>query len=110
VLQSVQTVSDHALLITEPGLGLHLAGTALAAGYYGASISLRDIENYAKKAGVSASVDSALEFSGGLYDFEVTGLRQTGQSVKVVIPQAAKIGADAVCRKYDLNNGWQGFV
>jgi hypothetical protein len=112
VLQSVEAVSDRALLITEPGLGLRLGGAALAAGYYGAAISLRDIEAYANQAGggVSASVESALEFPGGLYDFEVTGLRQTGQSVKVVIPQAAKIGADAVYRKYHLDSGWQDFV
>jgi thermitase len=112
VLQSVEAVSDRALLITEPGLRLRLGGTALAAGYYGAGISLRDIEAYANQAGggVSASIESGLQFPGGLYDFEVAGLRQTGQSVKVVVPQAAKIGADAVYRKYDLNNGWQDFV
>ena len=112
VLQSVEAVSDRALLITEPGLSLRLGGTALAAGYYGAAISLQDIEAYANQSGigVSASVESALEFPGGLYDFEVTGLRQTGQSVKVVIPQAAKIGADAVYRKYHLESGWQDFV
>ena len=40
----------------------------------------------------------------------MTGLRQTGQSVKVVIPQAARIGADAVYRKYHLDSGWQDFV
>jgi hypothetical protein len=112
ILQSVEAVSDRALLMTEPGLGLRLGGTALAAGYYGAGISLRDIERYATQAGggVSASVNSSLVFPGGLYDFEVTGLRQAGQSVKVVIPQAASIGADAVYRKYHVDTGWQDFV
>jgi hypothetical protein len=40
VLQSVEAVSDRALLITEPGLALRLGGTALAAGYYGAGITV----------------------------------------------------------------------
>ena len=61
-------------------------------------------------SGVSASVESGLKFPGGLYDFEVPGLRQTGQSVKVVIPPIAQIGADAVYRKYRLDTGWQDFV
>jgi hypothetical protein len=110
ILQSIEAVSDRALLITEPGLGLRLGGTALAAGYYGAGISLRDIEVYASQAGVSASVDSDLIYPGGLFDFEITGLPEPGQSVRVVIPQAAPIGADAVYRKYQLDSGWQNFV
>lgn len=40
----------------------------------------------------------------------MTGLRETGQSVKVVIPQIAQIGADAVYRNYHLDTGWQDFV
>ena len=47
ILQSIEAVSDRALLVTEPGLGLRLGGTALAAGYFGAGISLRDIEVFA---------------------------------------------------------------
>jgi hypothetical protein len=49
-------------------------------------------------------------YPGGLFDFEVTGLPEPGQSVRVVIPQAAPIGADAVYRKYQLDSGWQDFV
>jgi subtilisin family serine protease len=33
ILQGIEAVSDRALLITEPGLGLRLGGAALAAGY-----------------------------------------------------------------------------
>jgi len=114
ILQSIEAVSDRALLMTEAGLGLRLGGTALAAGYYGAGITLLDIEVYATQAGggvsASASVDSTLVYPGGLFDFEVTGLPEPGQSVRVVIPQTAPIGADAVYHKYQLNSGWQDFV
>ena len=65
VLQSVEAVSDRALLITEPGLGLRLGGTALSGGYYGAAVSLRDIERYATQAGVSASADSSWSSRAG---------------------------------------------
>jgi len=113
ILQSIEAVSDRALLVTEAGLGLRLGGTALAAGYYGAGITMLDIEMYAMQAGggVSAGVsaDSDLVYPGGLFDFEVTGLPESGQSVRVVIPQAAPIGADAVYRKYHLDSGWQDF-
>ena len=40
----------------------------------------------------------------------MTGLPEPGQSVRVVIPQAAPIRADAVYRKYQLASGWQDFV
>jgi hypothetical protein len=112
ILQSIEAVSDRALLITEPGLGLRLGGTALAAGYYGAGISLRDIEVYVMQAGgdVSAAVHGNLVYSGGLYDFEITHLPERGQSARVVIPQLALIGADAVYRKYRLDSRWQDFV
>ena len=64
ILQGIEAVSDRALLMTEPGLGLRLGGTALAAGYYGASIMLRDIELYAIQAGggVSTAVNSDLVY------------------------------------------------
>jgi hypothetical protein len=111
ILQGAERVADHALLSTEPGLGLRLGGTALTAGYYAAGITLQDIEAYAAQAnGVSAAVDGSLIFPGGLFDFEITGLSEPGQSVRVVISQAAPIGAGAVYRKYQPAHGWQDFI
>ncbi|GMQ87344.1 MAG: hypothetical protein BMS9Abin08_0545 [Gammaproteobacteria bacterium] len=111
ILQSVELVAGRALLSTEPGLGLRLGGTALATGRFAAGITLRDIEAYAAQvSGVSTPVDDSLIYPGGLFDFEITGLSEAGQSVRVVIPQVTPVGAGAVYRKYLLERGWLDFI
>ena len=60
--------------------------------------------------GVAAGLDNALIYPNGFFDFEITGLTQAGESVRVVISQPAPIGEGPVYRKYRLDHGWQDFV
>jgi thermitase len=111
ILQGVALVADHALLSTEPGLGLRLGETALATGQNAAGITQADIASYAAQVnGGSVSPDSLFSYPGGLFDFEITGLSGPGQAVRVVVAQTVAIGAGAVYRKFRLGHGWQAFV
>lgn len=109
VLQGQDSLANRDLLATEAGLRLRLGATALAAGRAGARLALSDIVNFAPGTSGLSAVD-ALIYPGGLFDFEVSGLAEPGQSVSVVLPQAAAIPAQAVYRKYVAGQGWQDFV
>ncbi len=99
------------MLVTEAGLSLRLGAAALEAGQYAAGITLQDIDVFASlSVGVAAGLDNALIYPNGFFDFEITGLTQAGESVRVVISQPAPIGEGAVYRKYRLDHGWQDFV
>ena len=112
VLQSRARVADRDLLVTEAGLRLRLGTTALAAGRHAAGVSVADITNHGGASGTAALAveDDSHSYPGGLFDFELTGLTQAGQSVRVVIPQLAPIPAGGVYRKYIADQGWQDFV
>ncbi|RRQ21050.1 S8 family peptidase [Thiohalobacter thiocyanaticus] len=111
VLQSRARVADRDLLVTEAGLRLRLGTTALAAGRHAAGVSATDIVNHGSASGTAAvAADDARRYPGGLFDFELTGLSQAGQSVQVVVPQLAPIPAGGVYRKYLSDQGWQEFV
>ena len=109
VLQGQDSLANRDLLVTEAGLRLRLGATALAAGRAGARLALSDVMNFAPGAS-GLPADDALIYPGGLFDFEVSGLAEPGQSVSVVLPQAAGIPAQAVYRKYFAGQGWQDFV
>lgn len=111
VLQSRARVADRDLLVTEAGLRLRLGTTALAAGRHAAGVSAADIANHGGASGRAAvAADDARRYPGGLFDFELTGLSQAGQSVQVVIPQQTPIPDGGVYRKYITDQGWQDFV
>ena len=100
------------IMRTDAGLVLRLGDVAVAGGSNGALVSVEDIANYGggeADAGTASAVDTVVN-TGGYYDFEIIGLTEAGQSVRVVIPQLNPLPNGAVYRKYDPNTGWQDFV
>ena len=111
ILQSMDGISNHHLLVTEPGLRISLGPTAMAAGHVSASVSNKDIASFGGIDGQSGiNTDDKFEYPGGLYDFVISGLTEPGQSVRVVLPQGVPLGDAAVYRKYTADNGWQAFI
>lgn len=100
VLQGLGGVADHHLLVADPGVRLQLGAAAMDAGG-AALLGLEDIPG----AG-----SSAREFPGGLFDFVITGLTESGQSVRVVLPQLVPLAQGAVYRKFIPGSGWHDFV
>jgi len=111
VLQGEDGISHHHLLVTEPGLRLSLGATAMAAGRHSASVTVNDIAGFGGINGLPGSnADDEYEYAGGLYDFVINGLTEAGQSVRIVLPQRARISKGDLYRKYSANYGWQGFI
>lgn len=111
VLQSQTSAGFRDMLATDAGLQLRLGDTALAAGRNGARIALHDVISFGGQNGAAGLLAAdALTYAGGVFDFEITGLSVFGQSVAVVLPQAAPIPAQAVYRKYAPDQGWQDFI
>ena len=111
VLQGINGVSDHHLLVAEAGVQLKLGATALAAGQASALVTLDDITNFGGiDGGAGVTSKKSSDFPGGLYDFVITGLPEAGQSVRIVLPQFTPLSKAAVYRKYIPGVGWQNFV
>lgn len=99
------------MLLTEPGLKIRLGQIARFAGRYGAIISMQDIAEHGGINGepVQNGIDSMVNI-GGIYDFEITGLNNAGDTARVTIPLLSGIQAGAQYRKYRQGAGWQVFV
>ena len=111
ILQGLDGVSDRYLLITEPGLSLRLGSIAFPAGQQSAGVTLETIAAFGNGTGGPViNAEDTLTYSGGIYDFEVTGLSKAGQSIRVVLSLQAPIAAGAVFRKYNPAYGWQDFI
>ena len=98
---------DGFVLQTSGGASLRLGDAAVNAESSGAGLSTEDVEDYASDLGVDG--DDSYFFTRGIYDFEVYEI-PLGAQASVVIPQLAAIPADAVYRKFSVDNGWQNFV
>ncbi len=111
-LQQLSNGGGSYIMRTEVGLALVLGDVAFAADKDGASVSAAEIGSFGAGEGSAgaASATDAVVNTGGYFDFEITGLKRRGQSVKLVIPQQAPIPAGAVYRKYGPVTGWRDFV
>ena len=110
VLQAEDGMTQGGLLYAESGLALRLGRTALAAGRRGARIALEELQRFGGAGGAPATVeDEGRAYRFGLFDFEVAGLGEAGQSVQVVLPLSRPLEADAVYRKF-VDGRWQDFV
>lgn len=100
------------ILRTDAGLTLRLGDTAVAAGSDGAIVTINDIANYGGGEGDSgtASAQDIVANNGGYFDFEIIGLPESGQSVRIVIPLQNAIPNGAVYRKYNPDLGWADYV
>ncbi|MCU7878584.1 MAG: copper resistance protein CopC [Candidatus Thiodiazotropha sp. (ex Lucinoma borealis)] len=109
ILPQEQGNATQYLMTTEPGLRLALGDIAFFTQRYVAMITENDIIN-AANSGLRGEADSAAyTYGGGLFDFRINGIQETGSSVKVVIPQQKMIEPDSVYRKL-MPTGWQEFI
>ncbi|WJW75118.1 S8 family serine peptidase [Thiohalobacter sp. IOR34] len=102
---------ERGLLHAEAGLNMRLGGTALAAGRNAGRIRLDDVIRHGGRNGEApGNAEETLSYPGGIFDFEIDGLSEQGQSVRVVLPQQVPVPAGAVYRKYHPEQGWSDFV
>ncbi len=87
----------------ESGVCLRKGNTLAAGSTGGLQLTVADLEN-------SIGVDDEAVIVGGIFDYIATGLPESGQEYKVVLPQVKPIPTDAVYRKYSTNLGWSTFV
>jgi len=112
LMQSSAGVFDQWLINARPGLELRLGTISLVAGNHIAGISEDDITQIAGSLGGPAPANTTDSYNnvGGYFDIAIHGLGFPGQSVLVVIPQAAAIPDDAEYRKYTETDGWTSFA
>ncbi len=94
------------LVETQPGLQLRLGAIAFESVTNGLQVSAATIETYATS--IQSPNDDYFNV-GGLFDFEIHGLSQTGDSALVVIPLRTAIPANPHYRKL-MRSGWQAFI
>jgi hypothetical protein len=99
--------NDH--LKTQPGLRLRLGQTAMVANNMGATVTQKDIDEVLGVDDASVAQDDMINV-GGYFDFDVSGLAEVGDSVKIVLPLDASIPENAVYRKLIPGEGWQDFI
>ena len=99
------------LITTEEGLEINIGTTAFTVGSDDGVITTTEL-NASGDSGVGSLFDGSTSV-GGLYDFDVLGLKSIGYSVKVafLLQDAATIPAAATYKKYDSNTStWSDFV
>lgn len=98
-------------VVVEDGFNLRLGSTAFKSGSDDVIVSNTELATYGED-GVGGLADGALNVIGGLFDFDITGLKTVGQSAKIVLPlqDGVTIPASAVYRKYYKDTGWTDFV
>jgi subtilisin family serine protease len=112
----LQTLPDNAggnLLVATSGLHLGLGAIAMAAGRNAAALDAGEVPPLPAGASVATAVvvDSA-QYTGGIYDFRVTGLSRIGASGRVVLPLNAALPENARVYVYheDMPGAeWQAF-
>jgi hypothetical protein len=99
VLQELVSSQQAFLAESEPGVCLRLGKTALLNGAQGLQIPEDTL------------IEDPLATipSGGLFDFELTGIPKLGDSMTVVIPQTLPVPTNSVYRKF-VRGSWQDFV
>ncbi|MFL0811183.1 MAG: putative Ig domain-containing protein [Agarilytica sp.] len=107
ILQTT-TGENENFIETENGVRLAIGDIALRAQSPGSAIDIDELETFAN-GGLGADTGTQFDFNGGLFDFTLSGLYESGQSVTVVIPQISAIPAEARYQKF-INGAWQTFV
>ena len=103
ILPSQRLLYTSRLLETQGGLKFALGDVAFRAGKGQANVTMADISN------TGQSSDTGFAYPSGLFDFDITGLGEAGQSINVVLPQQVAIPANATYRQL-LASNWQEFV
>ncbi|MDQ2075969.1 beta-propeller fold lactonase family protein [Marinimicrobium sp. ABcell2] len=92
------------LLECDPGVRCRIGSRALMSESGGVQLLDEDFEHLS-----DLPADTGYQPVGGVFDFEIHDLLESGQSVRVVVPQRAVIPENAVYRKL-INGHWQTFV
>lgn len=92
------------LMECDPGVLCRLGRFALAGQSGGAELFSNELQSVH-----SIPADTGFKAVGGIFDFAVTDLPARGQSVRIVIPQAAPIPAGGIYRKFSRGQ-WESFV
>ena len=89
-----------------------MGNIALLSNRHTAHVRKQEIEDHSGSLGGAVPADAidTLVNTGGYFDFEIHGMKQSGKSVLIVIPQHAAIPDNAVYRKYAEVSGWQDFI
>ena len=95
-----QVVGDNGYILEgDPGVCLRLSRYSLTGQGGGAQLAAPELPG-----------DPAADNIGGIFDFLATGLPDTGQSYRIVLPQRQPVPDHAVYRKYTDQEQWQTFV
>ncbi len=94
--------NSHAFLI-ETNSGLHLRLGSVAIGSDSSQVSSSEVESLSQ-----SPADTATNI-GGIFDYEVSNLPTTGQTIEVVIPQIAAVPSDSIYRQL-MDGSWLGFI
>jgi hypothetical protein len=109
---AVDADAGTASVTADEGVKLVIGDAAQAAGTSGIAVSEETIAASGADGGEAPSNgdDEDFNYPAGVYDFQVQDLPVPGQSVRLTIPVASGIPADAVMRKYTEAEGWFDFV
>jgi len=109
---AVDADAGTAAVTADAGVKLVIGDAAQASGTSGIAVSEETIAASGADGGEAPSNgdDEDFNYPAGVYDFQVQDLPVPGQSVRLSIPVAAGIPADAVMRKYTEAEGWFDFV
>ena len=101
-----------ATVTADAGVKLVIGDAAQATDTSGIAISEETIAASGADGGEAPGngEDEDFNYPAGVYDFQVQDLPVPGQSVRLVIPVASGIPANAVFRKYTEAEGWFDFV
>jgi hypothetical protein len=109
---AVDADAGTAAVTADAGVKLVIGDAAQASGTSGIAVSEETIAASGADGGEAPSNgdDEDFNYPAGVYDFQVQDLAVPGQSVRLTIPVASGIPADAVMRKYTEAEGWFDFV
>ena len=109
---AVDADAGTASVTADEGVKLVIGDAAQASGTSGIAVSEETIAASGADGGEAPTNgdDDDFNYPAGVYDFQVQDLPVPGQSVRLSIPVASGIPADAVMRKYTEAEGWFDFV
>ena len=103
VLSGKRGDAETFLIETNPGLRLRLGSVAIGTGNGASKINGIDIQTH-----IQSPLDDITNV-GGYFDFEVSELPIAGQTISLVMAQAAQVPANPVYRKL-ISGSWSDFI
>jgi hypothetical protein len=106
LMRANSQVSNAYIMETEIGLQISLNEVSLNVGNSSPSISMAELQTVFPNLQEESRV-----FNGGIFDFRVSGISESGASIKIIIPQLAAIPDEAIYTKLHIEDlSWHQFV